>query len=370
MYIIDKITQVLVIFLVILLAVFASAAVWYIRMKRRGKKTKLSDDGADYQGLERRNALDYVKFDDIRDDMILAENNTRFIAVLRCQGFDFYYGHIAEQYAAQNGYLGFLNTVTKPITYRQYTKAVDLEHTQDNYATAYNEIQEALFNLSEDYKAAKQRLREKEQDLEKEGGSRQEAHLEISCMLDHLISMQREIEALEWRLLHVRDQLAYLDQLAEKSGAPVSMETYVFDWVYDPMDFPVEMTDDEIAEKAKEELKRLARQKINALSTAGVKAYRCTTDELIDMVRRHFQPLSSDRYRMRNVGDSSYYSDITFMEGKDRLKKAYDEELTLDIVRAINREFEDGAEGTVGMENAGSETKGKGDGGIADDKKR
>lgn len=340
MYIIDKVTQILVIVLVILLSLFFVAAIWYIRMKKKRKRTKLSDAGVDYQKLERRNALDYVKLEDIRDDMILTENNTRFIAVIRCQGFDFYYAHVAEQYAAQTGYRGFLNTINRPITYRQYTKAVDLEHTRHNYTEAYVKLRETLFHMSEDYKVAKQRLQEKENARKEEG--RKEVRMETEYMLKHLIEMQREMEALEWRLLHIKDQLVYMGQLCEKSGTPVSLETYVMDWVYSPMDFPVELTEEEITEKAREELNRMVRQKINALSTAGVKACRCTTDELIDMVRRHFQPISSDRYKVRDVRNSSYDMDITAMEGKEALKQRYEEELTMEIIQAVNREFEEG----------------------------
>lgn len=347
LYLIDKMTQALIIILVLLLALFAAAAAWYILGRKRRKNAMHSDAGVDYQGLERRNALDYVKLDDIRDDMILTENGTRFIAAIRCQGFDFYYAHVAEQYAAQAGYRGFMNTINRPITYRQYTKAVDLEHTNHNYMEAYVELRDMLFNLSEDYKSAKCRLQETENELREKGKKEAEIQMEMEYMLDHMIGMQRKIEALEWRLFHVKDQMVYLGQLGEKSGIPVSLETYVVDWVYSPLDFPVELTEKEIMEKAKEELDRIVHQKINALSTAGVKAYRCTTDELTDMVRRHFQPISSDKYKMRDVRNSSYGSDITSMEGKESLRQQYEEELAMEIIQAINKEFEDTAGATT-----------------------
>lgn len=351
MYIIDKATQALVVILIVLLTLFAAAAVWYIWKKKKRKNAKQSDMGVDYHKLERRNALDYVKLEDIRDSMILTENGTRFIAVIRCQGFDFFYAHVAEQYAAQSGYRGFLNTVNSPITYRQYTKSVDLEHINHNYTEAFLKLQQRLFYLSEDYKSAKHRLQEKENELRENGKREEEVQTEMEYMLDHLLGMQKEIEALEWRMLHVRDQMAYIEQLGKRSGTPVSLETYVMDWIYNPMDFPVELTKEEIMEKAKDELDRITRQKIHALSTAGVKAYRCTTDELIDKVRRHFQPISSDRYKMRDIKNNSYSSDIISMEGKEFLKSKYNEELAMEIIQAVNKEFE-GAPGNGKMEAA------------------
>lgn len=342
MYIIDKATQALVALLVLLVAAFLGAAAWYAwsRKKRKGKSP--SGAGVDYGKLERRNALDYVKLDDIRDGMILAEGGTRFIAAIRCQGFDFYYAHVAEQYAAQAGYRGFLNTVTRPITYRQYTKAVDLEHTRQNYAGAHAALQDMLFNLSEDYKAAERQA---------QGGAQADAG-ETEGLQARLTGMQRAMAALEWRLLHVEDQIAYLGQLGERSGTPVSLETYVVDWVYSPMDYPVELKADEIMKKAEEELGQIVRQKINALSTAGVKAYRCTTDELVDMVRRHFQPISADKYKVKDIRGSSYFSDIASMEGKGDLKAEYDRELSMEIIKAASSGLSGpgGQEGRKGWE--------------------
>lgn len=361
MYIINKITQILVIVFVVLVLICIGLVVGYLLMKRKRRNSFSADAGIDYDRFERKNSLDYVKLDDIFDDMIIAEDYTRFIAVIRCQGFDFYYAHVASQYSTQTGYRGFMNTVSEPITYRQYTKAVDMEKTQNNYIRAYKELQDKLYNLSEDYKAAKKRLRESE---EKKGILPGEQDEETAFMLDNLLKMQKRIEALEWRLLHVKDQLVFIEQISQSGGLPNREETYVMDWIYNPLDFPVELTREQIIEKAKLELKRIVREKINALSTSGVKAYRCTTDELIDMNRRHFQPYSADRYKIRDINKNAYYDDIISMEGKDELKKMFDEELTMEIVESLQKEFLDGESGFTDLNSVEFEVSGKEAGGY------
>lgn len=356
MYVIDKITQILVIVFIVLVLISIGLIVGYVMMKRKRRNSLTTDAGVDYDTFERKNALDYVKFDDIFDDMIITEDYTRFIAVIRAQGFDFYYAHVAAQYSAQTGYRGFMNTVSQPITYRQYTKAVDMERTQNNYLRAYKELQDKLYNLSEDYKSAKRRLRESEEEKGLLPGEQDE---ETSFMMDNLLKMQKTIEALEWRLLHVKDQLVYIEQVGQSGGLPNREETYVVDWVYNPLDFPVELTREQVIEKAKLELKRIVREKVNALSSSGVKAFRCTTDDLIDMNRRHFQPYSADRYKTRDINNSSYYDDIISMEGKDDLKKMCNEELTLEIVESLQKEFLNGDGGFTDLDSLEFEVSGK-----------
>lgn len=340
-YMMDKLTRILVIVCIVLILISICAVVGFIMLRRKRKNVLKEDMGVDYDTFERKNSLAYVKFDDIFDDMIITDNFTRFIAIIRCQGFDFYYAHIATQYSAQTGYRGFMNTVSTPITYRQYTRAVDMERIQNNYYQAYHDLQETLYNLSEDYSAAKRRLREYEEKTGMESGQQDE---ELEFMMDTLIKMQRQIEAIEWRLLHIKDQLVYIEQVSQGTGIPNREETYIMDWVYNPFDFPVELSREEIIEKAKVELKRLAREKINALSSSGVKAFRCTTEELIDMNRRHLQPYSAERYKMRDVAKSRYFDDITEFEGKNDLKQQHDEELTMKIVESLQREFAEDAQ--------------------------
>lgn len=74
--------------------------------------------------------------------------------------------------------------------------------------------------------------------------------------------------------------------------------------------FSHELSDGEIYKKAVQELKAAEHNMAFALGNAGVKAVRMKTGELIEAFRQHNNPVSSERFRMKDVGNTSYYDDI------------------------------------------------------------
>jgi len=129
----------------------------FLREKNR-KKRRTKEVNTDYEGFQRKDSCDYIKMDDIKDKMIILENGTRFVGIIVCQGFDFYSAQRAEQALTAQSFLGFINTIKKPISYRQYSKAIDLEHTINRYEEAHEKIISRLYNTQEDIKDMEQFL--------------------------------------------------------------------------------------------------------------------------------------------------------------------------------------------------------------------
>ena len=92
-------------------AAIVGLLMFYILKIRKPKKDQENDNK--YTKFKREDAATYPPFDDIKDNMIIMENGTRFVAAIICKGFDFYSAHIAEQYGANKGYLGFINIIDK-----------------------------------------------------------------------------------------------------------------------------------------------------------------------------------------------------------------------------------------------------------------
>jgi len=112
-------------------------------------------------------------------------------------------------------------------------------------------------------------------------------------------------------------------------------ETWVFDWTYHSYDFPVELTKEEIYERAKQELMSLENTYRHALSSCRVRARRCNTEELIEICRRYSAPLTSDRFRLRDVLKSAFFQDIitsdSVQELVDEVQARAEEEFEMDF---------------------------------------
>ena len=107
---------------------------------------------------------------------------------------------------------------------------------------------------------------------------------------------------------------------------PQQIQTWVFDWEFNPLDFSVDLSDEEIYKRAIMELDAIANAKIHALSNCGVKAYRCSTEELIEMTRRYSCPVSADRFKLRDIVNSSFFDDIFTSDDVQRMSKRAAEE--------------------------------------------
>ena len=108
---IDRITNMVLIGgAAVFLLVLVGSLLFYIGFKRK-RRVKMEDIQTDYSMLKRMDSVDYLKFDDILDDMIIADHGTRFIAVISCKGFEFFSAHITDRINTQNGYRSFIGTI-------------------------------------------------------------------------------------------------------------------------------------------------------------------------------------------------------------------------------------------------------------------
>lgn len=322
----------------IIIALFVVAAiiavvVYFVRANKR-KKRKLDEDLTDYSTFDRKDSCEFVKsIDDIKDDMIILEGGNRFIGVVGCQGYDLYSAEEEEQASTAQNFVGFVNTIKKRITYRQYSKNIDLEYTMNMYKSAHERVETRLFNVVEDIK-----------DLENSLKNSSLSDNEKNIYKVNIERLENEKRALENREYHLREEIEYCDAYSGSNVLPELKETWVFEWTYYAYDFPVELTKEEIYKRAQQELKTLENTFSHALSSCRVKTRRCNTEELIEMCRRYSAPLSAERYRLRDIMSSTYFEDIVTTDNIDNMiekaRKKVMDEFTYEFEQEVKESIE------------------------------
>ena len=242
MPILKKLIIIFEIILVMLIILMAIAAGVYIIYKKKKKPSSVMEEETDYSNLKRQDAISYVKFDEIKSDMVITNNGNRFVGAIKCKGFDFFSSQPNERKRAHDGYLGFINLINKPITYRQYTKNVDMDDTIQDYQRAYDQIEKELFFISQDYDKVLSEFREKKLD-----GMDMDTEMAYLVQLE---DMNKRMDILGWRRDHMADNLDYAEDITS-NAAPESVETYIFDWLYEPLAGIRNLTQEEINKKAK-----------------------------------------------------------------------------------------------------------------------
>ncbi len=293
----------------------AAAAGIFIIYRKRGQRRRIQEDETDYSTLQRLDSASFLKIDDICNDMIITENKRRFVGAIVCRGFDFYSAQADEQAATGMNFLSFIDTLNAPVTYREYSKAVDLEQTMKLYGKAYENVQRELYNAIEDQKALTASMK-KERDMSLADVEKYDAELH---------KLQKRIDALKFREFHVRDQVKYAERYSGNKMVPDIEQTWLFEWKYNPMDYPIDLTEEQVKRKAMQELASKERSMSHALSGAHVKAKRCRTEQLIDMCRRYSAPISAARFKMGDLQKSSYFDDINTSDALDALRHEAEE---------------------------------------------
>ena len=284
---------------------------------KRRKKADSSGGGGNVKNSKVKDSRDLVKeIEEIRDGIIITEDCTRFISVITCRGVnDFYDQSAAEQMSVMKGYLGFINTLTGPMTYRMYTKELDMDYTikkysdkRDEFIQKYRFLEASLVGIPKEAEADRKRLEE-------------------------------EMESVRFRINHLTSEMEAVNFYSSSAVAMEQMQDYVFDWKYRAADFDTDLTEEERFMRAKAELDVLASAKIAALSTAGIKARVCTEGELIDICRRISQPISVERFRMKELAGSSYFDDIMTSESMENMGYVVAEEAASKGIDMFNDMF-------------------------------
>lgn len=281
MTLITQITHYLQIVFFILLGI-AALVFAYIKLFR---KKKLKSRPANMRRGKVRDATEYVPVDSISGNIYKVSGENRFLASINCKGFDFFSVDVEEQFAAQDGYLAFVNTISSPITMRIDSSAVDLTYQikkhEEAYLNKYNE-QGRLYQEYNQYVKALENL--------------PDGAAESRVIVSALNEINRQIECNQWKMQHIEHIISYQKSLSGREATPLQEERYIFDWTFNPKDFPDSITESEIRERAEKELAQKENQMRHALSRSNVKVRRDTDQDIYSLFFRHFHPWSSSAY--------------------------------------------------------------------------
>lgn len=322
-YLFDKAFQI-TLMVIFLLIFFLLAVIGVILLGKFRRKNKQEEDDY-YQKLDRYDAQEYLDFEDIVDDMVIMDNHRRFVGAIRCNGYDYYSASSAQQASTIRGYIEFLRTITGPVTYRQYFVRMSMDHTRSMYAKRYEEIERELFHKNADRNGILDRLNMvRGIDLVVE-----------EMLLKEIEKLQEEIGNLDWRRMHMREQMDFMDMVCTESSLEPDIEqVYLMEWEFIPNQYNMEFSEEDIHKKAIEELGGICRRMIGALGQANVRAYRCTTAELIEMFYQQSHPLSSMEFKMPDVVNSPYFDFITTSDDfEEKKEEAYKDAVLSEGVR-------------------------------------
>lgn len=261
-----------------------------------------TEEKIDYSNFDRRDAKDFVKIDDIDYDMIYTEDNKRFIAALEVSGYNYWYAPPEEQAQTRRNYRALFRGMNpdEQLEIMYFPKKVDMGMVIDKYSKKEELYASQIYDKSVEF----EELREKMNALYKEDSEAPECQQ----MLDDLKQLQKELKSLSFKKDELAMQRYFLDASSGDKAEPEIVSYYVFDWEYKNIGNFTKLSDEEIVERAKEELAKKCTSLARTLGDCGVFARRLGVNELIDLLRRQTKPVTASRYRIAEIRNSAYMS--------------------------------------------------------------
>lgn len=299
---------------------------FYFYKHRRGVVTEKSIDNSDFN---RKESASYIKFDDVTDDMIVADGGTRFIGAIKCQGFSYAEAEVEEKLQTIRGYVSFLNVLdNNPIQFRQSSRDVNLDSMIKDYQKQITEMESRRFLLNLDYEELK--LESENPELTSE---------DYDVYYEKLKLMQKELLSLGYQIGQLSAQVEYMNSISGDNAEAERDEIYVFDWEYHTVDFSSQELDkQEIYQRAETQLRNKASAYIGALRNCGVYAKRMRGVELLEEMKRYTHPISAAKVTSEDILQSSFDSICVTSHSLHNMEQQANKKIIDSIASEVMRE--------------------------------
>ena len=135
--------DILNIILAFLILAVVGLSIAYIYTVYKNKNTDEENENGEKKGKNQKKqknvvfteipVFDFMQFDKIEDNMIVQDNETRYLMVIECEGVNYDLMSNMEKTAVEAGFVQFLNSLRHTIQIYTQTRTVNIEESIMNY---------------------------------------------------------------------------------------------------------------------------------------------------------------------------------------------------------------------------------------------
>ena len=320
----DKIANLLIIVLGVMLCILVILVLTFIFLKVRSKRKEKSssekdakvDDKTKIQGLYNMQSIfKFMEFDKIEDNMIVQKNGKRYIMIIKCQGINYDLMSGVEKNSVEQGFIQYLNTLRYPIQIYVQTRTVDLTGSISEYKQKVQELNNNLAQKEFDYNQKERSGQYSKMQLAKERYEVVKARNLYEYGLDIVNNTERM--SLNRNIL--------------------SKQYYVIISFYPEESNNEVYTKDEIRNIAFSELYTRAQSTISLLSVCGVTGRILDSMEIADLLYSAYNRDEAEMYDLKkaiNAGFDNMY--VTAPDVLDKRMEELDKQIEIDAIEKAN----------------------------------
>ena len=149
---IELITIILAVIAAVMVLLLGVLCILYFKSKNKKEEPNQISTSSSLDSKETKTAksysvesvFDFMEFDKIEDNMISMKNGKKYIMVVECQGVNYDLMSEVEKNSVEEGFIQFLNTLRHPIQIYTQTRTINLDSSIQTYKDKVKEIEEDL----------------------------------------------------------------------------------------------------------------------------------------------------------------------------------------------------------------------------------
>lgn len=256
------------------------------------------------------NVKNFLDFDEIKDNMIITKGGKKLIMVVQCQGINYDLMSGIEKVGVEQGFIQFLNSLTRPIQIYIQSRKVNLEESIINY---------------------NKRLKTIEQNCNKAKIQYDQAQINPTISSQKLRNIRLEYIKQKNLLEYTKDIIANTEKMSLNKN--ILTKNYYIAVSYYPEDSEGLFKKEELFDMAFSELYTTAQSILRTLSVCGITGKVLDSTELADLLYVAYNRDASEIYGVDKAIKSGY--DALYTTAPDVINKKIEELDKMINARAI-----------------------------------
>lgn len=325
----QALTQLLTIFLTIsIIILFVLVVVFIMLVIKKKNQEKDSKNGTDIKLKQEQqvkapsniiqtkmytteNVKKFMDFDEIKDNMIIQKDGKRLVMVIQCQGVNYDLMSSIEKVGVEQGFIQFLNTLTRPIQLHVQSRKVNLEDSVANYKKRLKNIEISYNKIRIQYEQAQK-----------------DTNISDSKFKEIKMEYVRQRNLYEY----TKDIISNTEKMSLNKN--ILTKNYYIAISYYPENSEDLFKKEEIIDMAFSELYTNAQSIIRTLSVCGVNGKILNSTELADLLYVAYNRDSSEIYGVDKAIKAGY--DALYTTAPDVINRKIEELDKIINERAVN----------------------------------
>ena len=276
--------------------------------------------------IKKEDVFKFMEFDRILDDMIVQNNGTKYTMAIKCKGINYDLMSEVEQYAVEEGFITFLNTIKYPIQLYVQAQNVDLKGAISTYKKNIEGIKNEYDQASQDYARVTSAF---------------------DSTKDEIAKAESEKAKIQNVYEYASDIINYVEKMSLNKNL-LQRNFYVLVSYYSSeISSSEKFSKEEIENICFNELYTRAQSIVSGLASCSVTGTILDSNQLADLLYVAYNRDDKSLMNVKEAIDSGFYrlystSKDVFMKKEEKLNKEIDEAARYRAIEAVRKSIKDG----------------------------